>query len=93
MSALVPAAQIEEIVGAKRRPDEHLGRLVTSDRGPTMYILHSQSCVDHGADLRGCRYSLALDRTDRVDMWPRDVPVVLITIAGQLSWWVKVADQ
>lgn len=72
-------AEIENIVGAKRHPTKHLGRL-DSDTG-TIYILHSAQCVKTFPDLRDCRYSHALERS----LWPwredaRDRPVVLAIV-------------
>ncbi|GAA2180924.1 hypothetical protein GCM10009785_13700 [Brooklawnia cerclae] len=60
MSDLVDHSQIEQIVGAKRHPTDHWGRAVSADQ--TVYILHSQACLDSGIDLRECPYSQALDR-------------------------------
>lgn len=60
MSELVPAEDIEQIVGVERHPTEHYGRAVSAEE--TVYILHSQDCFDRGIDLRKCSYSVALDR-------------------------------
>lgn len=60
MTELVPPTEIEGIVGAKRHPRVHIGRAVSAEQ--TVYILHSQRCLDIFADLRKCRFSLALDR-------------------------------
>jgi hypothetical protein len=60
MSNLVPADQIERLVGAKRHALAHLGRAVSAEQ--TIYVLHSQACKDSGIDLRFCGYSRALDR-------------------------------
>lgn len=76
MTDLVPPDQIEQIVGVARHPVKHYARAVSSTQ--TMYILHSQECVDTGRDLRRCRYSLALDNDDlEDDLWTRhcDQPV------------------
>jgi hypothetical protein len=59
MSNLVPADQIEQIVGARRHALAHLGRAVTAEQ--IVYVLHSQRCKDSGIDLRACTYSQALD--------------------------------
>lgn len=77
MSDLVPAEQIEQIVGAKRHSHQHLGRAVASEE--TVYVLHSQRCKDSGIDLRECEWSLALDRGIDLDDWRdyEDRPVVL----------------
>ena len=60
MSAPVPAEQIEAIVGVQRHPDRHYARAVSAVQ--TVYILHSQECLDSGVDLRECAYSIALDK-------------------------------
>lgn len=64
MSDLVDATEIEQIVGARRHPILHQARAVSADR--TVYILHSQQCLDSGTDLRQCEYSHALD--DGIEM-------------------------
>ena len=60
MTDLVPADQIEQIVGTLRHPTRHYARAITAEQ--TVYILHSQACRDHTPDLRDCVYSIALDR-------------------------------
>lgn len=60
MTDLVPADDIERIVGVKRHPTQHYGRAVSAKQ--TVYILHSHYCKDSGRDLRECPFSLALDR-------------------------------
>lgn len=82
MTDLVPADQIEQIVGMSRQPLVHLGRAVTAEQ--TVYILHSQACKDSGIDLRKCRYSVALDRGIDPEMWIEDQPVVLRIAAHRL---------
>jgi hypothetical protein len=59
MTDLVNPAKIEQIVGTNRHRKAHYGRAVSAEQ--TVYILHSQECVDSGIDLRKCRFSLALD--------------------------------
>jgi len=59
MSALVPADRIEQIVGVGRHRQAHYGRAVSAEQ--TVYILHSQRCLDTADDLRNCRFSRALD--------------------------------
>jgi hypothetical protein len=77
MSDLVPAEQIEQIVGVKRHRQVHFGRAVSDER--TVYILHSQRCLDTGIDLRDCRFSVALDSGIDEARWGgwADCPVVL----------------
>lgn len=60
MAELVPADQIEGIVGVDRHATEHWGRAVSAEE--TVYILHSQECQDSDVDLRRCPFTLALDR-------------------------------
>jgi hypothetical protein len=60
VSQIVPAEQIETIVGVKRQATEHWGRAVSAEE--TVYILHSQECKDSTPDLRECPFSIALDR-------------------------------
>ena len=77
MTDLVPAEQIERIVGARRDLVAHIARAVSAEQ--TVYILHSQRCLDSGRDLRQCPYSIALDRgiTKRVWRGKQDQPVAV----------------
>jgi hypothetical protein len=77
VSDLVPAAQIEGIVGVARHPTEHWGRAVSAQR--TVFILHSAECRASGRDLRWCPYSLALDEGIEDEDWAgwEDRPVRL----------------
>ena len=70
MTDLVPAEDIERIVGAKRHPSRHLARAVSAEQ--RVYILHSQKCLDSGIDLRACPYALALDNGIRLSEWHED---------------------
>lgn len=67
MSAVVPAEQIENIVGAPRDRQRHLARAVSAEQ--TVYILHSHRCKDSTPDLRECPLSLALDVGIDEDRW------------------------
>lgn len=67
MSDLVPADQVERLVGARRHALAHLGRAVSAEQ--TFYILHSQTCKDSGIDLRACGYSHALDSGINLGDW------------------------
>ena len=60
MTNIVPADEIEEIVGVRRHPTGHYARAVSAEQ--TVYILHSHRCKDSGRDLRECRFSIALDK-------------------------------
>lgn len=81
MSDLVPTDHIERIVGARRHILDHIGRAVSAEQ--TVYILHSQWCLNLGGDPRKCPYSLALDRGINVAEWAgfEDQPVKL---------WIRV---
>lgn len=81
---LVPAEDIERIVGARRHHSQHLGRAVAAEE--TVYILHSQRCKDSGIDLRSCEWSHALNRGIDGDDWKgyEDRPVVLAIIRQRL---------
>ena len=73
MSDLVPAEDIEQIVGVERHETDHYARAVSAEQ--TVYILHSWACLDSGRDLRRCPISLALDNGIRLHEWTEDVPV------------------
>lgn len=67
MSDLVPAADIEDIVGVPRHDRIHYGRAVSAEQ--RVYILHPKCCLQSGRDPRHCRFSLALDDGIDVDTW------------------------
>lgn len=77
MSELVPAEDIERIVGIERHRQVHYGRAVSDEQ--TVYILHSRQCLDSGIDLRDCRFSKALDLGIEMGSWDgfEDVAVAL----------------
>ncbi len=76
MSQLVPRESIELIVGVPRHATEHWAKSVSAEY--TVYILHSQACLDRGIDLRGCDFSVALDGGIHVPDWPEDVPLHVV---------------
>lgn len=84
MSDLVPAEDIERIVGIARHPTGHFGRAVSAEQ--TVYILHSRECLDSGIDLRDCRFSEALDRGIWAQAWAdhEDMPVCLMILQDRL---------
>ena len=84
MSDLVPASEIEQIVGMPRHSTMHIGRAVSDEE--VVYILHSQKCKDSGIDLRECRTSLALDNGIDRSQWDgyEDRPVALGIIHDRL---------
>lgn len=84
MADPVPAAEIEQIVGARRHAHQHLGRAVSAEQ--TVYILHSEKCLDSGIDLRECPYSKALDNGIDMDWWHQhqDRAVVLAPFHDRL---------
>lgn len=75
MTDLVPADDIERIVGTTRHLVGHYARAVSSIR--TVYILHSHQCVAGTPDLRDCYFSWALDNGIRLKDWQHalDIPV------------------
>lgn len=84
MSDLVPADQIEAIVGTIRHPTRHYARAVSAEQ--TVYILHSHECLASGRDLRECEYSLALDEGIDEFHWAdyEDVAVIVTVRDGEL---------
>lgn len=60
MSDLEDPSTIEQTVGARRHPTEHIGRADTDTQRVT--ILHSAACVAGTPDLRDCPFSKALDQ-------------------------------
>lgn len=81
MTDLVPAGQIENIVGARRHPFRHIARGVTPE--DRLYILHPDDCRARHADLRDCPWSQALDR-GAVAWLPPGVPMLVNVRDGQL---------
>jgi hypothetical protein len=77
MSNLVPAEDIERIVGVARHRKAHYGRASSTEQ--VVYILHSKECLASGIDLTYCRFSVALDRGIDERRWLgyEDVPVAL----------------
>lgn len=86
MTDPVPGAFIETIVGTHRHPTLHQGR--AASRTGTIYVLHSQRCLDTYDDLGDCPYSHAVDEgIDAVaDLWAEleDRPLVLAIVDGYL---------
>lgn len=85
MTDLVPAEDIERIVGIERHLTRHYARAVSAEQ--TVYILHSRDCRDLGDDLRDCRFSRALDKGIDEGIWMdhEDKPVrVEVTRMGRL---------
>lgn len=82
MSDLVPTADIERIVGAKRHWSLHLARAVSAEQ--KLYILHSQQCWEECEDapetLKQCDYALAQDNGIDESEWMEyeDKPVILM---------------
>ena len=83
MSDIVPADQIEEIVGATRHGTDHLAR--ADSAAQTVYILHSQECRDATPDLRTCPFSIALDGGIEPDEWIMDRPMRAAIVGGRLT--------
>jgi hypothetical protein len=89
MTRLVPATDIEQLVGAKRHATEHIGRAVSAEK--TVYVLHSEDCRDrHDAgerDLRDCPFAIAQDYGILLEDWEghEDQPVGLSIETGLLT--------
>ncbi|MCV7255302.1 hypothetical protein H7J86_24365 [Mycobacterium hackensackense] len=92
MTDLVPADQIEQIVGIKRHDTKHYGRAVSAEE--QVYILHSRECKDSGVDLRQCPYSLALDNGIQIESWVdlEDIAVALVIVDDRLVPAVGATD-
>ena len=84
MSEIVPASEIEQLVGIGRHHAAHYGRAVSAEQ--TFYILHSQACLRDSFDLRVCDFSLALDRGIDEYEWSDDMDsaVQLVIFKGRL---------
>ena len=84
MSDIVPAEDIEWIVGHARHATRHIGRAVSAEQ--MVYVLHSHECKNSGIDLRDCRFSLALDAGIRDTEWDgfEDRAVALAIIHDRL---------
>ncbi len=84
MSTLVPAEEIEQLVGARRHVYFHLGRADSYDQ--IVYVLHSQTCKDETPDLRDCAYSHFLDNGILAEQWAghEDEVVVLAAVGNRL---------
>ena len=80
MTDPVPAVSIEQIVGRRRHPTDHIARRI----GQAVYILHSVECRESGHDLRACDYSRALDMGCGVVSWEPygESPVVVAVSRG-----------
>lgn len=75
MTRLEPADTIEKTVGATRHATDHIARAISAEQ--RVYILHPDSCLERGIDLRSCEYSIALDLPLDLDVWEQrqDTPV------------------
>jgi hypothetical protein len=82
MTNLVPSSEIERIVGATRHEWKHQARAASAEQ--TVYILHSQQCLDSGIDLRDCEFSRALDRGINPKHWRENVALIVEVINGAL---------
>lgn len=90
MTDLVPADQIEQLVGARRHTQAHLGRADSAEQ--TVYILHSAECKATGVDLRSCVYSRALDRgIDGLPDW-NDYEDQVVTLQVSHGWLLPDDD-
>lgn len=75
MTEVVPADEIEGIVGWPRHATRHYARAVSAER--QVYVLHSQQCFDTRPDLNTCMFSVALENGIDQDVWKglEDTPV------------------
>lgn len=83
MSDLVPAEDIEGIVGVPRHPLLHIARAVSVEQ--RVYVLHSKRCLDETPDLRTCPFSRALDNGIHVDQWEEDKPLAVEIVDERLT--------
>ena len=77
---LVPAEEIERIVGTRRRQQWHIGHAESITE--TFFIMHSFECLEEYEDLRECPYSRRLGRHGIDlgiwgDLQDRPVPIIL----------------
>lgn len=89
MTDLVDPTQIERIVETTRDARYHYARADSTTE--TVYLLHSQECVDATPDLRECPFSSALDAGIVQDPWQwarwrevQDRPVLVVILHGWL---------
>lgn len=82
MTKRVSVSDIERIVGVARHDTRHYARSVSAEQ--TIYILHPRDCLARYDDLRGCPWSLALDRGINTDKWTEDIAVTVRVRAGLL---------
>ena len=77
MTDLIKPDEIEILVGTRRHPIWHIGKVDTARQ--QVYIMHSYQRRHSGIDLRVCTFSLALDQGLQDEDWEgmQDVPVVL----------------
>lgn len=84
MANRVPPDEIEAIVGHDRDYFHHYARAISETE--TVYILHSQICLNTDRDLLDCRFTKALDRGIDLDRWGEvlDQPTVVLIESGKL---------
>lgn len=84
MTDLVPAGQIETIVGVPRHATRHYARAVSAEQ--TVYILHPEECRATYDDLRDCPWSIALAWGINDQDWEghEDKPVFVRVRSGEL---------
>lgn len=92
MSTIIPADEVEELVGARRHEFRHIMRY--DSLCAELHILHSAVCKDSMADLRDCPFSVALDDGGVKDGdWWDDEPVFVDLEDGELAPWKSVTMQ
>ena len=92
MTDLVPAPDIERIVGVDRHATDHWGRAVSAEQ--RVYILHSQECLEDPTwGLQDCLFSLALDQGIELADWIEDVPLRLTVRSDARRDWLETPDK
>lgn len=83
VTELVPAEDIERIVGVKRHEKYHYARAVSAEQ--TVYVLHPHECIAMYTDLRVCPWSIALDDGIDTNEWVEDTPLRVNLLHNRLK--------
>lgn len=83
MVSVVPADEIETIVGTRRKAQQHIARASSQDE--QIYVLHSALCVKR-REITECAYTQALDNGINMEVWEdhQDEPVEVMVSNGRL---------
>ncbi len=84
MSEIVPADQIEGLVGIERHAIHHYARVNSDEQ--IFYVLHSKSCLSLERPITQCGFTYALDRGIDEYLWSdfMDTPVRVRVRGGDL---------